>query len=100
MSLRLDIAENLEQLNARHRAAAETLRFSERLEFGEPVPAYDVDQMVEDAVREAEANNQGEIEDLNDSLDDANHEIERLRKLVEPDALASYDERQAGKSKA
>jgi len=96
MSLRLSIAENLEQLNVRHRRGAETLRFSERWEFGDPVPAHDVDQLIEDAVREAEEAKESAIEGLNEELYDANREIDRLRNLVEPDALAAYDAKAKG----
>jgi hypothetical protein len=66
---------------------ARTLQWAERFEYGDPVPADEVDDRIEAAVEAAldEVGNGGELL----------REIEALRALVAPTKLAAYDKRRA-----
>lgn len=84
---------------------ARTLRWAERHEYGDPVPADMVQARIDAAVAEVERDIEGEIDDaISDAVAEANvargvaeREVEALRALVAPSKLAVYDKRKAAR---
>jgi hypothetical protein len=94
------------QQGARMQRGAATLRWCERFEYGDPVPAGEVQAHIDQAVADAEDEYAADYTaDIDDAMAEANiargiaeREVEDLRKLVAPSRLARYDARRAVRS--